>query len=146
MNMNNEKIIQQSDQYRFTLDEKIQTLFFYWEYVEGLSIETFQQAIKEFAVLCEEHRPTKAVIDAEKLDQQSPAVDWLRSQDSEAYQESYMEWWMREIAPIYCEAKISSLAVGTGAPNAPGEVFNLPPEISFKVGYFPNLQSAIQWG
>ncbi len=52
---------------------------------------------------------------------------------------------MREIVPVYHEAGIASLAVATGDPNAPGELADIPPGVNFRMGYFPDLASAMRW-
>lgn len=85
------------------------------------------------------------VIEAADLDQSSPAVAWLHGNNSETQTEDYMTWWTREIVPLYHDAGIVSLAVDTGDPNAPGELPKIPPEVNFRIGYFPNLEAAMQW-
>jgi len=47
--------------------------------------------------------------------------------------------------PIYHEAGIDTLAVGTGDPNAPSELENSPPGVNFKIGYFSDLEAALAW-
>jgi len=118
---------------------------FNWRYVEGLSVIDFQKGITGFAFVCKEYKPNYAVIDASELDQNSPAVAWLHGHISNSEKEDYMTWWSREIVPVYHDSGIVSLAVGTGDPNAPGELSNIPPEVKFKIGYFPNFKSALQW-
>jgi len=56
-----------------------------------------------------------------------------------------MTWWTREVMPLLNDAGIVSLAVGTGDPNAPGELPEDPPGVKFKMGYIPNFDIAMQW-
>ena len=137
--------IEENEQYKFVLAENKATLIFSWNHIEGLSAESFRAGIAGFAAQCKAHKPQRAVIDAAALDQGSPAVAWLRGQDADTGKEDYMTWWAREIRPLLNEAGIGSLAVGTGDPNAPGELPEVPPGVNFKIGYFPTLESAMQW-
>ncbi len=145
MSLKNESVIDENSQYRFALTEDKQALLFKWKRVEGLSAWDFRKGITEFAAQCKKRKPTRAVIDATELDQSSPAVAWLRAQNADTNEEAYTKWWAREIVPVYHDAGISSLAVATGDPNAPGELSNLPPEVHFKVGYFSDLETTLQW-
>ena len=145
MRLEKTKQLEDNEAYQFELSEDLKTLMFTWKRVEGLSVAVFQKAILEFAQLCRTHGPAYAVIDATALDQASPAVTWLRSQDSAQEREDYNSWWMRFIVPLYRDAGIASLAVATGDPNAPGELPGLPPAVSFKVGYFPDLETSLAW-
>ena len=144
MTLENGNRLVENEAYGFVLSEDQRVLLFIWKRVEGLSIELFKRGISEFAELCRNHRPSNAVIDAGALDQESPAVAWLRSSGVEST-EGYMDWWAREIVPLYNHAGIASLAVATGDPNAPGMLPNLPPEVRFKVGYFPDLETSLAW-
>jgi hypothetical protein len=145
MSLKNGSMIDENSHYSFVLSEDKQALLFNWKHVEGLSVQDFRRGIAEFADQCKKHKPTRAVIDATELDQGSPAVAWLRAQNIDTDEEAYVKWWTREIVPVYHDAGISSLAVATGDPNAPGELANLPPEVNFKVGYFPDLETTLQW-
>lgn len=145
MYIRNGKIVEESSQYSITLNEDKTALIFSWQYIKGLSINDFQKGISEFAVECNNHKPNYAVIDASNFDQDSPAIAWLQDRITNSQKENYMTWWSREIVPIYHDAGIISLAVGTGDPNAPGELPNTPPGVKFKIGYFPNFESALQW-
>ncbi|WP_282605404.1 hypothetical protein [Pelagibius sp. Alg239-R121] len=139
------KLLKDNSNYSFVQSEDKKLLLFNWKHVAGLSIQVFQRGISKFAEQCKRHKPTHAVIDARALDQGSPAVAWLRSQDVETTLEDYMTWWTREVLPVYQDAGISSLAVATGDPNAPGELTSLPPEVRFKMGYFPDLETSLDW-
>ena len=145
MSVQNGKLLDENDAYSFVLSEDKQVLLFNWKHVKGLSVQIFQKGISEFAGQCKTHKPAHAVIDASALDQGSPAVAWLRSQSTDTDAEEYMTWWAREIVPVYHDAGISSVAVATGDPNAPGELSSLPPEVNFKMGYFPDLESSLGW-
>ncbi|MGH1541196.1 MAG: hypothetical protein ACRBHB_12290 [Arenicella sp.] len=145
MNTHTEKVLENNDYYTFYLTEDDAVLVFDWKPIKGLSINSFQSAIAEFAAQCEQHKPTRAVIDAAALDQQSPAVAWLRGQNNEEGEPEYLSWWMSNIVPHYNNAGILSLAVGTGDPNAPGELPEAGPEVNFKMGYFQDFATAIQW-
>ena len=70
------------------------------------SSEAFQSGISGFAAQCKVHKPTRAVIDAAALDQDSPAVAWLRGQNADTEREGYMTWWTREILPALHDAGI----------------------------------------
>lgn len=145
MSFKNGKIIEENERYSFVLTEDKTVLMFSWKHIEGLIVEIFQKGIAEFAAQCKAHKPTRAVIDAAELDQGSPAVAWLRGQNTDTDKEDYITWWTREIVPMFHDAGIVSLAVGTGDPNAPGELPEIPPGVNFKIGYFPSFESAMQW-
>lgn len=145
MSLENGSLIEENDQYRFVQSADKRALLFEWKHIDGLGIDDFRKGITEFASQCKIHRPVYAVIDAAALDQSSPAVAWLRAQDTGAGREEYSTWWARDIVPIYHAAGISSLAVGTGDPNAPGELASRPLGVNFKMGYFPDLDSALRW-
>jgi hypothetical protein len=144
MSLEHEKTLEENEQYSFALIERKNTMLFIWEYVEGLSIHDFRDGILAFAAQCKKTMPDRVVIDAASLDPSSPAVGWLRGDDSDTYL-NYGEWWAREIVPIYHEAGIDRLAVGTGDPNAPGELENSPPGVNFKIGYFSDIEAALAW-
>jgi len=141
----NEKIIEENSQYTFLFNKEEMVFMFRWKFVDGLDVDYFEKGITAFALLCKEYKPRYAVIDASELDQNSPAVAWLHGRISNTQEEDYMTWWLREIVPIYHDSGIVSLAVGTGDPNAPGELSNSPPEVKFKIGYFQKFESALQW-
>ena len=145
MSLKNVSMIDENSHYSFVLSEDKQTLLFSWKPIAGLSAQDFRRVIAAFADQCKKYRPTHAVIDATALDQTSPAVAWLRAQNIDAEEEAYAKWWAREIVPVYHDAGISSLAVATGDPNAPGELANLPPGVNFKIGYFPDVETTLQW-
>ena len=145
MSYNDKNVLIENEQYCFSEYEDKSLLLFEWRYVEGLSIMDFRKGITEFADQCRLVKPTYAVIDAAKLDQSSPAVAWLRSQDTNKQEEKYLTWWVRDIVPVYHDAEITSLAVGTGDPNAPGKLKETPPGVKFMIGYFPDLESALNW-
>lgn len=145
MTLANGHTIAQNEQYSFVANEDDTALLFDWKHVPGLSVRDFQKGIAEFAALCRARSPRHPVIDASALDQGSAAVAWLRGQDGATGDDLYVAWWMREIVPVYHEAGIASLAVATGDPNAPGELADIPPGVNFRMGYFPDLASAIRW-
>lgn len=139
------QLIEENDHYSITLDEENEALVFSWKHVAALSIQDMQNGIAEFAGQCRTQRPAHAVIDARKLDADSPARAWVSSQKTFPGQEEYGPWWVREIVPVYCDASIASLAVATGDPNAPGEITGVPPGVTFKMGFFPDLDAAMRW-
>ncbi len=145
MSLESGKAIEENERYSFVLAEDKASLMFIWKHIEGLVVEQFQGGISGFAAQCRTHKPARAVIDAAALDQGSPAVAWLRGQNTDTGREDYMTWWTREILPLLHDAGIVSLAVGTGDPNAPGELADIPPGVNFRIGYFPNFESAMQW-
>ena len=145
MSLKNANMIDDNSHYSFVLSEDKQTLLFSWKPIEKLSAQDFRRGIAAFADQCKKHKPAHAVIDATTLGQGSPAVAWLRAQNIDTDEETYVKWWAREIVPVYHDADISSLAVATGDPNAPGELANPPPEVNFKVGYFQDLETTLQW-
>lgn len=136
--------ITENEAYSFTRLENEQALLFTWKHVPGLEVAVFRTGIVEFAKLCAELRPQKGIIDATKLDQESPAVAWLRGQSATA-EEAYDAWWMREIVPTYNACHLAGLAVATGDPSAPGELPNMPEAVAFKVGYFADLETSLNW-
>lgn len=138
-------LIEENEQYSFVLFDDRRVLLFSWKHIKGLVVENFQQAIARFAAECAARRPVHAVIDAVALDQGSPAVAWLRGHHRDNHIEDYHTWWSREILPLYHDAGIVTLAVGTGDPGAPGELSDTPSEVKFKIGYFSSCESAMQW-
>lgn len=144
MTLENAHSIEDIAQYRISQSADKKTLLFEWKPVAGLKTQEFRKGISAFARQCENRRPVYAVIDASKLDQSSPAVSWLRAQRLEEEREDYKTWWMREIVPVYHEAGILCLAVGTGDPNAPGELPSSP-GVDFRIGYFPDVDTALNW-
>ncbi len=138
-----ETILSDTEQYRLVLRGD-DVLLFDWKSVKGLSASDFRQGILAYAQQCQQHGPAKAVINAMVLDQTSEAIAWLRG-DNSHQNESYDDWWAREIVPLYHSGNIATLAVATGDPNAPGELPNVPSFVKFKIGYFPDLQSSLQW-
>lgn len=143
--MQNEKVVEDIEQYSVVLAEDKKTLLLNWKRVTGLSIEDFRMGVVRFADQCKTHKPIRAVIDARKLDPGEDPVAWVSGQKKFTNEEEYAQWWTREIVPIYHEAGIASLSVATGNPNAPGELAEVPPGVNFKIGYFDDLESAMQW-
>ncbi|MGI9450173.1 MAG: hypothetical protein ACR2QH_06000 [Geminicoccaceae bacterium] len=137
--------IEENAHYSITSDDENGTLVFSWKPVAGLGIRDMQDGIATFAGQCKLRKPAQAVIDARKLDPDSPARAWVSSQKTFPGQEDYGPWWSREIVPVYNDAGIASLAVATGDPNAPGEIASAPPGVTFKMGFFPNLDAAMRW-
>lgn len=138
------KTVANNEQYRFVQSADKGTLLFEWKHVAGLKPQDFRRGIVAFADLCKVHKPACAAIDASLLDQSSPAVAWLRAQDVAGEAEDYQSWWMREIVPAYHDAGVARLAVGTGDPNAPGELPGIP-GVTFKIGYFADIGTALAW-
>ncbi len=145
MNLENGKIVEENEKYSFVLTADKTVLAFGWKHAAGLAVEDFQKGIAGFAAQCKTHKPARAVIDAAALDQGSPAVAWLRGQNPDTDREDYNTWWTRVVLPVLHEAGIVSLAVGTGDPNAPGELGQVPPGVNFKIGYFPDFDAAMAW-
>ena len=139
------QLTEDNNHYRITLDKENEALVFSWKHVAALSIQDMQNGIAEFAGQCSTRRPARAVIDARKLDPDSPARAWVSSQKTFPGQEEYGPWWVREIVPVYRDAAIASLAVATGDPKAPGEITSLPPGVTFRMGFFPDLDAAMRW-
>lgn len=88
---------------------------------------------------------SQRVIDATKLDQNSPAIGWISGRQKFENEEDYMPWWAREIIPKYNNSGIATLAVATGNPNASGELSEQPPGVRFRMGYFKQLGEAKKW-
>jgi len=145
MKIKNEITIEQNQLYDFRLIEGKSILMFIWKHSAGLSVQDFQEGIVKLATHCKTYKPARVVIEATELDQGSPAIAWLRGQNSDADIEDYTQWWMANIVPSYHESAINSLAVATGDSNAPGELQQSPPGVNFKMGYFHSLGSALQW-
>jgi hypothetical protein len=116
-----------------------------WKHVVGLNLQDFKRGVAQFADHCKTYKPNRAVIDARQLEPNGDPLGWVSGQKKIAGEEEYNTWWLREIVPIYHEAGVSSLAVATGNPNAPGELANIPKGVNFKIGYFIDLETAMQW-
>lgn len=121
------------------------SLLFTWKQAEYFSVDAMARGISEFANHCKDIRPKNAVIDARLVDPQSPALGWVSGQQKVDGQEDYNTWWMREIVPLYHDAKIESLGVATGNPQAPGELMETLEGVNFKIGYFDGLDDASNW-
>jgi len=141
----NQTLIEDTNKCRFSQSLDAQMLLLEWKTVPGLLVEDFADGISQLAEHCQDHKPSHVVIDARKLDQDSAAVAWLRGEGSDANGDSYQTWWMRDIVPAYNTAGIISLAVATGDPNAPGELPEIPPGVDFRIGYYHDLASAVDW-
>ena len=141
----NGTVLADHNQYRIVLAPDQNALLFEWKRVEGMGLQDFRSGVAEFAGLCKTRQPTRALIDARQLDPSGTALAWVSGRETPAGEEEYMTWWSREIVPVYHEAGISSLAVATGDPNAPGELPHLPSGGNFKMGYFSDLESALGW-
>lgn len=115
-----------------------------WKETPGLSADDFASGITRFATHCEQGKPTRAVIDARRLDQTSQATSWLRNQETVDGLDPYQTWWEREIDPRYNAAGIDSMAVATGDPNAPGQIPS-PTSAHFAVAYLSDLDAARTW-
>jgi hypothetical protein len=139
------RTIADTPNYTLSFTEDGDAIVLKWKHVAGLSAGDFRAGIDRFAHQCRARRATRAVIDAAQLDQSSPAIGWLRGQDVQGEREDYISWWVREIVPLYNDAGIASLTVGTGDPGAPGELNELPPSVRFRVAYLPDLESALNW-
>lgn len=137
--------IEDNNYYTFSKVTTDTALLFTWKHVPNLEIQIFKNAIQKFANLCQIHHPEMAVIDAGSLDQESPAVKWLRGQETDANDVIYDHWWLNEIVPIYNSSSVKRLSVATGDPNAPGEIDLGLEIIKFKIGYFPDLDVALTW-
>ena len=85
------------------------------------------------------------MIDARNLEPDCEAIGWVSGQLRLEGEEEYGAWWSREIVPLYNDATISSLAVATGSPDAPGELADNPPGAKFRMGYFHDLDAAMHW-
>lgn len=145
MTRSQETVIADKQNFRLILVENEDTIEFLWKRNDQLSATEFQQGILSFAQQCQHYAPNHALIDATLLDPQSQAIMWLRDQIEDQTIENYDQWWNREIVPLYHKAKITHLAIGTGDPNAPGELPAMAPDIRFRMGYFPDLSSARSW-
>ena len=132
--MTDRNVLEDHRQYRIIRPSEGAMMMLAWKAVRGLAAQDFAQGISVFAELCRRDRPTRAVIDARQLDQESPAVRWLRG-EGEVDGEAYPQWWRRAVVPLYCEAGISTLTVATGDPNAPGRIAS-PEGVEFAIGYF----------
>jgi len=145
MTIQNSQLLEETDHYTYHLTADKSAVLSRWKPVAGLSIEDFQNGIAGLAAQCATHRPARAAINAAALDQNSPAYAWLRGQNPDTGREKYDDWWTRVILPVFHDAGINSLAVGTGDPNAPGELPQIPPGVKFKIGYFPDITAALEW-
>ncbi len=142
--MNDRKAVDEHKYYNCVLTDGGKLLLLNWKKVEILSTKEFRDAVEAFAGHCKIQKPTRAIIDARGIDPNSAALGWVSGQESDSEAEEYMAWWAREVMPTYNDSGISSLAVATGNPKAPGET-PAPPSASFKTGYFDDLESAMSW-
>lgn len=145
MNSNDDITIEQNALYHFRLIGDKSVLMFAWKYSAGLSVQKFKDGIITIASHCKTYTPARVVIEASELDQNSPAVAWLRGNTSDTDVEDYTQWWIANIVPIYNESAINSFAIATGDSHATGELQESPPGVNFKIGYFQNIDSALQW-
>jgi hypothetical protein len=143
--MKNEKIVQDNKLCRFILADDEKVLLLDWKHVTGLSLVDFKNCVAEFASNCKRYKPVRVVIDARELDPNGDVIGWVSGQKRIEGEEEYNSWWIREIVPFYHEAGISVLSVATGNPNAPGELPNVPKGVNFRIGYFTDLETAMQW-
>lgn len=143
--MENEMTVENHPHYSIVLRADKKALVFNWKQVVELSLQDFRKGVAEFAGQCKTHKPSAAVIDARQLDPNGVAVGWVSGRKKSPDEEEYGLWWARDIVPIYHDAGISSLAIATGDPNAPGEAKQVPPGVNFKMGYFTDLESALRW-
>lgn len=137
-------VIKEHEQYSISLSGDGTTMLFNWNQIPGLTAQNFADGITEFATQCATHQPSRAVIDARRLDQESQAVKWLRGQTQVDGVDAYDPWWVQTIVPLYHDAGITSLAVATGDPDSPGEI-PAPPKVNFQIGYFADVDSASTW-
>ncbi len=144
MNWTDGALIANTEQYRFAQSADAKTLLFEWKHIAGLGAQDFRDGIAAFAEQCRVHRASYAAIDAALLDPSSPAVCWLRGQDVAGETEDYQTWWIRDIVPVYHDAGVQCLAVGTGDPNAPGELPSVQ-GVDFRIGYFADIDAALGW-
>ncbi len=142
--MENGRAITEHDHYSNSLSEDGIAMLLSWNRSPGLSAQAFADGIIDFATQCVAHHPSRAVIDARQLDPDSEGVAWLRGKSEVDGLAAYEPWWAETIVPLYHDAGISSLAVATGDPNAPGEV-STAPEIKFLMGYFDDVEAASTW-
>lgn len=142
--MENRRAITEHDNYSISLSEEGTTMLFSWKRTPGLSAQAFADGITDFATQCVAHHPSRAVIDARQLDPDSEGVGWLRGRAEIDDLDAYEPWWVEMIVPRYHDASITSLAVATGDPNAPGEV-QTSEAVDFRMGYFNDVESASAW-
>jgi len=137
--------VAKTEQYNIVFDKGNSTLLLNWEKMAGLDIENFKEGIIKFAKHSQTYKPEHVLIDARSLDPDGDPLAWVSGHKAFANVEEYNSWWLREIVPAYHEARIVSLGVATGNPNAPGELPQVPPGANFKIGYFDDLDSVIKW-
>jgi hypothetical protein len=142
--MVNGNAIKEHDHYTISISGDGKTMLFTWKQIPGLSAESFADGITDFATQCATHQPSRAVIDARQLDQESQAVNWLRGRTQVDGLDAYDAWWVKSIVPLYHDARIASLTVATGDPEAPGEI-PTPPGVNFRMGYFFDVDAASSW-
>ena len=142
--MENATVIKEHEQYNISLSGDHKTMLFSWNRIPGLTARDFAYGITDFASQCASHQPSRVVIDARQLDQESQAVHWLRGHARVEGLDAYDPWWMRTAVPLYHDAGIGSLTVATGDPNAPGEI-PTPDGAHFQMGYFTDVDAASNW-
>ena len=144
-NMTDTKNIQNHAHYTISSLDNGQMLLFVWKQIADLSLENFKAGVASFANQCKKHRPKRIVFDARMLASHLDLIGWISGRKKIDNEETYSSWWLQNIVPSYHEVGILSLAVATGDPSAPGELPNKPEGVNFKVGYFPDLESALAW-
>lgn len=130
MNLKNRKLVEETERYKFELTEDGNVLVFSWKDSTELGVEGYMAAVRKIAGHSKTYRPTKVLIDKREF---KVDVQFDRA------------WWTREILPIYHEAGISGFGHITGDPNASGEYAEVPRGVKFKMGYFTDLDAALQW-
>jgi hypothetical protein len=142
--MKDGKLVDDHKHYSCVLSSNGEVLLLAWKKHEQLNVQDFRDVVADFAGQCKTHKPARAVIDARGVDPDTAALGWVSGRKKVAGEEEYMAWWAREVIPVYNDSGISSLAVATGNPNAPGET-PAPPVAKFKTGYFNDVESALSW-
>ena len=139
------KTFAETEFYGIKINETLSTNKLYWKDNHNLDLSEFKKGILEFANLCKETKPKRAVIDARKLDLKGNPFLWVSGQKKIEGVEDYNPWFEREVAPLYNKAGILGLGVATGDPSAPGELLYTPEGVNFKIGYFTTFDDTLNW-
>ncbi len=139
------KPVKNTDYYSIEALEKNSAIILCWKAHDELDIANFKKGIIDFATICKNYRPLRALIDARQLDTKGNPFGWVTGLKAIADLEPYNPWWAREIAPIFNIAQIEGLGVATGDPAAPGQLPSVPEGVNFKIGYFPDMDKVMAW-
>ncbi len=130
MTSNKDRFLEDHPFYVCTLRDGGRVLLFTWKVAAEATDDDYIVAITKIASYCREYRPSLVVVD--------------KTQRNVDLKFDHV-WWRNEILPVYHEAGIAGFAHVTGNSDATGAYSNAPEGLSFKMGEFEHLASALCW-